>query len=600
MFMLRIASWSALAAITLSAATGAADPLEPVVVTATRTAQSLDEALQSVEVITRAELERLPAGDVADALRLRAGVEVARTGGPGQQTSLFLRGTESNHVLVMVDGVRINPGTIGSAAVQNITPEMVERIEVVKGPRSTLYGSDAIGGVVNVVTRQGAATGVAAEVGAGSFDTRTAGLSAALAGERAEASLSAYWLDSEGFPTRTGDDVARGYRNLSVNGSLRGSAGDVDLAARAWHASGTSEYSDFFVTPVDQDFVNSTFALEASVEPAERWRSRLLVGHATDDIGQNQSPDFLRTRRWQLDWQNDLTLGDHHALTAGLLLQDEDAESESYGLGFDTRTATRLFYAQDQASFGRHRLLLAAGYTDHDSFGGHLTWNAEYGLALGEAGSAWVSAGTAFRAPDATDRYGFGGNPDLEPESSRSIELGIRHRLGARHQLSLVAFRNDIEDLIQYVVTDYTTYDGENRNVEQARTTGIEAAWEFASGPWFARAAATLQDPRDVAADAPLLRRARENLTVALARRFGPHEFAIDVLAAGEREDFGFPGPVKLDGYILANLSARVSLPLSWTLVARLENVLDEQYELARGYNTMDRSLFVSLRHDFR
>ena len=598
--MLRIAPWSALAAATLSTAAVAAEPMEPVVVTATRTAQPLYDSLESVEVITREELERLPAGDVADALRLRAGIEVARTGGPGQQTSLFLRGTESNHVLVMVDGVRINPGTIGSAALQNLTPQMIERIEVVKGPRSTLYGSDAIGGVINIVTRQGAATGAAAEVGGGSFATRSAGLAATLAGTSTAASLSAYWLDSEGFPTRDGDDTPRGYRNLTVNGSVRGTAGGVALAARAWHASGTSEYSDFFVTPVDQDFVNSAFSLEAAIEPARNWRSRLLVGHATDDIGQNQSPDFLRTRRWQLDWQNDVAVGEHHELTAGMLLQDEDAESESYGLGFDTHTATRLFYVQDQASLGPHRLLLAAGYTDHDSFGGHLTWNAEYGLALGGASALWLAAGTAFRAPDATDRYGFGGNPALEPESSQSIEVGLRHRVGTGHQLSLVVFRNDIDDLIQYVITDYTTYEGENGNVEQARITGIEAAWEFSGGPWFARAAATLQDPRDLETDTLLLRRARANLTFALARQFGPHEVAVDVLAAGDREDFGFPEPVHLEGYVLANVSARVSLPRSWTLAARLENLLDTQYELARGYNTMDRSLFISLRHDFR
>ena len=576
-----------------------AQSMEPVLVTATRTPQPLDDALSSVDVITREELERLPAADIADALRLRAGIEIARSGGPGQQTSLFVRGTESNHVLVLVDGVRINPGTIGSAALQNLAPSMVERIEVVKGPRSTLYGSDAIGGVINVITRRGAAAGTSAEVGGGSYDTRTAGLSAGWAGERADASLSASWLDSAGFPTRAGDTTDRGYRNLSVNGSARAAVGRFELGARAWHASGTSEYTDFFVTPIDQDFVTSAASLEASVRPAEDWLSRLTVGHAVDEIEQNQSPDFLRTRRWQADWQNDVAVGERHALTAGVLLQREDAGSESYGLGFDTRTDSRLFYLQDQVAVGRQRLLLAAGYTDHDSFGGHFTWNAEYGVALAGSTSLWAAAGTAFRAPDATDRYGYGGNPELEPESSRSFELGVKHRLGERHQFALVAFRNDIDDLIQYVVTDYTSYAGENRNVERARITGVEASWQYSGGPWLARLGATLQDPQDLSNDTQLLRRARENFTLAVARRFGPHELSVDLLAAGARQDFGFPDPVRLDPYLLANLSARIALPRDWTLTARLENLLDEQYELARGYNTMDRSLFVSLRREF-
>jgi vitamin B12 transporter len=577
-----------------------AGQLEPVVVTATRTPQPLAETLSSVEVITREELELLPAADVADALRLRTGIEVARTGGPGQQTSLFVRGTESNHVLVLVDGVRINPGTIGSAAVQNLSPAMVERIELVKGPRSTLYGSDAIGGVINIITRRGAAAGRSAELGGGSFGTRSASVSAGWSGAGADAALTAAWLDSAGFPTRSGATADRGYRNLSVNGSVQADVGAWQLGARAWHASGTSEYSDFFVTPVDQDFVTSAAALEARTRPVEDWESRLTLGHATDEISQNQSPDFLRTRRLSLDWQNDLRWGAQHVLTAGVLLQREDADAESYGLGFDTATDSRLFYLQDQGRFGRHRLLLAAGYTDNQAFGGHFTWNAEYGVSLGAATSLWAAAGTAFRAPDATDRFGYGGNPLLEPESSRAIELGLRQRVGARHGFSLVAFRNDVRDLIQYVVTDYETFAGENRNVERARIAGVEASWEYSGDPWFARVGATLQDPRDLTGDARLLRRARENFTVALARRFGPHELAVDLLAAGARRDFGFPEPVRLDPYLLAGLSARVALPRDWTLTARLENLFDEQYELAHGYNTMDRSLFLALRHEFR
>jgi vitamin B12 transporter len=599
--MFRVVTISLAAGIGMLQPSGAlAEPIEPILVTATRTTQPVGDVLGSVEVISREELERLPAADVADALRLRAGIEIARTGGPGQQTSLFLRGTESNHVLVLVDGVRINPGTIGSAAVQNLTPSMIERIEIVKGPRSTLYGSDALGGVINVITRRGTAAGLNLEFGAGSFGTRTAGFSAGAAGERLEGSLAAYWLDSDGFPTRSGDGTDRGYRNLSVNGSVRASLDGLELGARAWHASGTSEYSDFFVTPIDQDFVNSTFAVDASGEPAEGWRTHFTVSHATDEIAQNQSRDFLRTRRWQADWQNDFALGSHHAITAGVLLQTEVAQSDSFGLGFDETTDTRLAYLQDQAVFGRHRLLLAAGHTDHDAFGGHFTWNAEYGLALGAASSLWVAAGTAFRAPDATDRFGFGGTPDLEPESSRSYELGLRQRVGENHVFSLVAFRNEIDNLIQYVVTDYETFEGENRNVDRARIDGLEATWQYTNGPWLARAGATLQDPQDLSAGTRLLRRARESFTLAVARQLGPHEVSIDLLAAGQRLDFGYPEPVPLDGYVLANLSARVALPRNWTLTARLENLLDEQYELARGYNTMDRSLFFSLRRDFR
>jgi vitamin B12 transporter len=591
---------SILVSLSLAPALAAAQPLGPVVVTATRTENPADRVLANVEVIEAQELERQPAADLGDALRTRAGIEVARLGGPGQQTSLFLRGTDSNHVLVLVDGLRINPGTIGSAAIQNIAPELVERVEVVKGPRSALYGSDAVGGVINVITRRGRDAGLRAQAGFGDFDTRSASLTAGFGGEARDASVGFSWLDSAGFPTRTGDATDRGYEHLSLTASVRAQLGGAELGLRGWHVSGTSEYSDFFVTPVDQDFGNSAFAASAAFAPAESWDTRVTVGHALDEIVQNQSPDFLRTRRWTLDWQNDVALSGQQQLSAGVLWQDEEADAESFGLPYGAATATAQFYLQDQATFGRHRLLAAAAWTDHETFGGHGTWNAEYGFVPWEGALVTAAAGTAFRAPDATDLYGFGGNPALEPEESQSYEVAFRRRIGQRQSLSVALFRNEIDELIQFVVTDPETFEGENRNVERARIEGAEASWRYDGERWSARAGLTLQDPRDAQTGARLLRRARENATLAVSRRFGGHELALDLLYAGGRRDFGFPEPVAMPAYWLANLSARVAVTQRWTILARAENLFDEDYELARGFNTMGRSLFMALRHDFR
>lgn len=577
----------------------------PVLVTATRTALTEDEILAPIIVITREEIERAPAADAADLLRFHAGLEIARNGGPGQPASVFLRGTDSNHTLVLVDGVRINPGTIGLSPLANLSPDLIERIEIVKGPRSTLYGSDAIGGVINVITRAGAADGMRLQVGAGQYDTRNASLQGGLSGAAGELTLGAAWLDSAGFPTRSDDTVDRGYRNLSFNLGARTEVGGVTLAARAWHAEGTSEYSDFFLTPVDQDFANSAASVEARFSPAEAWRSRVALGLMRDSLRQNQANfmgdhDFLHTQRWSVDWQNDIAASRHHAVTAGVLLQREKADTLSYGEGFDTSTDIDLYYVQDRIEAGRQRALLAAGVTAHEAFGTHVTWNAEYGFEFRPGTSAYAVAGTAFRAPDATDRYGYGGNPDLLPETSHSYELGLRHHIGSNQSVSVGVFRNELDDLIQFVFTSPETYEGENRNVERARIDGLEAAWNYDDGRWHARAGLTLQDPRDLSNDTRLLRRARENYTLAVARRIGPHELAVDLLVAGDRLDFGFPEAVRMPGYTLANVSASFALTQSMTVTARIENLLDEDYELARGYNTMGRSLFVAARYDFR
>ena len=207
-----------------------------------------------------------------------------------------------------------------------------------------------------------------------------------------------------------------------------------------------------------------------------------------------------------------------------------------------------------------------------------------------------------FAAPDATDLYGFGGNPDLESRGVAELSKPrYRQPLGERQSFSLTAFRNDIDDLIEFVVIDPDTFEGENRNVDEGahrRASRPPGTTTASSGA--ARATATLQDPRDRTTDERLLRRARENYTAALARRFGGHEVGVDLLYAGERRDFGFPAQTVLPAYWLANLSAKVALAEHFTLLLRVENLFDEDYELASGFNTMGQSFFGALRYEFR
>jgi len=580
-----------------ASAAGAVPDGNHVVVTATRTPTPIDEVLAPVIVIDRAAIERSAAGDVTELLRFHAGLDLGRNGGPGQTTAVFIRGAESNHTLVLVDGVRVNPGTIGLAALQNIPPAMIERIEVVKGPRSALYGTDAIGGVINVITRRGARDGWSAEMGYGDYDTRQASINGGLATERLEFDLGVSWLDSAGFPTRTVDDTDRGYENLSASAQLRADVGRAEVALRHWRAEGTAEYSDFFLTPVDQDFETATTALSVAWPVGGAARAEVGASRLDDRIQQNQSPDFLRTERNSVDGQVDWSVSAAHTLGAGAMLTRERASSESFGEGMRAETDMLNLFVQDRVASGPHRVLAALGYTDHETAGNAVTWNLEYGYTLAGGTLLYGLAGSGFRAPDATDRYGFGGNPDLEPEHSRSIEAGARHRFNDRHAVSLAAFRNDIDDLIEFVTLSYDPFSGENRNVDEARIEGIEAAYEFDAAPWRLRVEAIHQDPRNRATGELLMRRARDSVTVSAQRSFGPVELGIDVLAAGERKDFGWPEPVTLDSYVLANLTARWQVNRSLALVGRVENLLDEQYELAHTFNTPDRGVYVSVRY---
>lgn len=580
----------ALLAAVSSFAVHAASDREAVLVTATRTAQLADEVLAPVVVITREEIERLQASDLADVLRLHAGFDIGRNGGPGQTTSLFMRGTESNHALVMIDGVRINPGTIGGAALQNIDPALVERIEVVKGPRSSLYGSDAIGGVVNIITRRGAqGTEANASAGAGSFGTTrfAGGVRHAAGGTRFGIEASSYRTD--GFRPRTDSDLDRGHDNLGVNAYLGRRFARLDLELSHFQAKGNTEYLDFFLDPLDQDFKNSVTALRLQVEPAANWVMRLRLSQAKDEIDQNQDADFAHTDRRTLDWQNDVQIGRAQLLTGGIEIAREKTEAASFGTVFDEERDIDAVYLQDAIEYGAHRGLLAARYTDYEGFGGHLTWDAEYGYWLTGATRLTAAVGTAFRAPDQTDRFGFGGNPDLEPEESRNVELGLRHRFSPAQRASLQLFQNDIDDLIEFDFVDSLMV-----NVAEARIRGAEAAYEYAAGRWRFGAGATVQDPRLRATGMQLPRRAKRSATASLVYTADRWQLGADVLAASSRRDSEF-SDVVLPGYGIANLTAALSLGHGWTLRARVENAFDKDYTLADGYNTAERSYLVQL-----
>jgi vitamin B12 transporter len=580
------------------------DEIGSVLVTATRYPLPRDQVLPTTLVVGREELQRNIASDIADVLRFQTGLEFGRYGGPGQTSSLFMRGTDSNHALVLVDGVRINPATVGGAALQNIAPALVERIEVVKGPRSTLYGTDAIGGVVHIFTRAQGADGFWSEAGYGADNTRFGAATGGVSSASAHLGFGVNYLETDGFAPRTIDPRGGAHDNLGVNvaGSIDVAAGK--LQANYWRASGATDYIGFSSRTFDnalitQDYTNQVGAL--SYEWTQGlWTSKLELGHMIDEIQQGriedglgafESPDFAETRRTSIGWQNDFDLTSANRLSFGAMHYDETADTWSFG-EIDTDVINA--YVQDRITLDRHSMVLAAGYVDHETFGGHATWNAEYGVELTAATRLIASAGTAFRAPDATDRFGFGGNPDLDPEQSLNYEIGVRHSIGEGQRIFVTAFQNKIDDLIEYIVTNPITFDGELRNAEEARIRGVEAGYEIARPSWRLRTEAVYQDAENLTTEQPLLRRAETNLMLSYARLLGPVELGVDVLAAGDRKDFG---GITLESYVLTNFSASYNFAAGWSAHARVENVLDEDYVLADGYNTQGRSLFVTLRY---
>jgi vitamin B12 transporter len=591
------------------AAAADADSGGEIVVTATRTRTDSDELAVPVIVITRAEIERSLAGDVAELLAGHSGVEIARTGGPGQPSSIFLSGTDSDHTTVLLDGVRINPGTIGGAALQNIQPESIERIEIIKGARSSLYGTDAVGGVVNIITRAGAASGASVYGSVGRYGTEV--LAADAGGhltDQLAAGGSLAYQRSDGFPPRRDASDPGDYRNTSANAQLRYAASDaLGLRAQLWRAEGKSAYSDFG-TAASENFLDANYAVGADWSGAGGRTAHATVSRVTADVVQRESADFDRTRRDTLDAQYGWRATAANELTVGAVASSEHTESLSgSALGFptqyDVHTHALLAYAQDQLHSGANDLLLALGYTHHETFGSRGTGNLEYVRSVTPALRATAAFGTAFHAPDSTDRFGFGGNPDLQPERSRQGQLGLRWAVRTQ-ELRLSASENRIDGLIQYVLlTPATcvpplficTYQAQN--VESARIRGAEAEYHWHSGPWQLRASYSIQDPRNLTTGEMLLRRARHNALASALYEAGRFSADAELQLAGPRIDFG---PVPLGGYTLLNVGCRYELAPGWSAQLRVDNALDRRYELASGYNTPGRALTLAMRYHMR
>lgn len=561
-------------------------PEPDIVVTATRSPIPLEDAIVPVTVITRQDIEQSMAADLAELLRFEAGLDIGRHGGPGQSTSIFMRGTESNHTLVLIDGVRINPGTVGGAAIHHIAPDLIERVEIVKGVRSALFGTDAIGGVINVITRRDDRAWLEGAVGGGSFDTRSAYVAAGRRSEEAELGIAVSLQDTDGFPSRIESDIDRGYRNLSANAHAGRRFGSSYFSLRYWRAAGHNEYLDFFLTPLDQDFTNESAALELRSPLGEHLESKLVLSRITDEISQNQSDDFVESVRNTLDWQVDLESGNHRWI-AGLYLVGEDAAAASFGSGFDVTTGTKAVFLENLWSGGRHRTFTALRFTDHETFGNHVTWNVEYALDLTDRWTLNAGIGHAFRAPDATDRFGFGGNPDLEPEVADEAQVALSFRPDARQSIDFELYYKDIEDLIEFDLASFML-----RNIGRAEVRGAELSWEFRGDPWSVRASLVRQSADNAIADVRLARRAEESLTMRVVRNLGPHRVGLSLLASGDRVDVG---DAHMAGYAVVGLTGQFALGDRWQINARIENLLDAQYETAAGFRMQERSAFVDV-----
>ncbi|MBZ8141261.1 TonB-dependent receptor [Rubrivivax gelatinosus] len=573
---------------------------DPIVITASRLEERLSQTLADVSIVERASIERSGAVGVADLLARLPGIEFVRNGGPGASTSVYIRGGETRHTAVYVDGVRVDSQSTGGASWEQIPLDRIERIEVLRGPAAAVYGSDAVGGVVQVFTRRGqGALRASGGVAVGSQGTRMgdAGLSGAAG--TVDYALSASWSDSDGFNARDG-------KNPDDDGWRRGS-----VQARAgWqfapeHRVEASFLESHLHAQYDASLKNDDQSSHELRTAAVSWRGQ-WNDHATTTARLSESQNSYETE--PSTYRTETRLRDlllqheqHYAPGQRLSVALERREDRLQNRGTTPAAALEDERAQNgvalgwRGDFGAHSVQVHARRDDDNEFGGQSTGSLAWGWRFAPAWRLTASAATSFRAPTLYQRFSQYGNPDLTPETGRNLELGLRRSAGA-DEFAVVAWRNQVDDLIVFgAAGPCASATGCYESVGHARYQGLTISGRTRLAAVDLRASVDFHGPKNLDSDKQIARRARRLATLGADTDLAGWRLGAEVQAAGERYDDA-ANTVRLGGYGLVNLTAERALGAGLKLQARVDNAGDKDYELANTYNVPGRSLLVALR----
>lgn len=601
--IIRLSATALAVASVLPVNTARAEPAEQpaVLVTATRQAQRADEALADVTVIDREKIEQAgPSFSLPELLSRQPGIQVSNSGGPGKATDIFIRGTSSKHTLLLVDGMRVGSATLGTAAWQDIPLSQIERVEIVRGPASALYGSDAIGGVIQVFTKKGSGEPKAnLFVGAGSYGTREVSAGVAGGTDKLSYSLRGGYTETDGFnavssrvkqPFYYNPDKDP-YRNSNLSGRLSYQlATGHELGATVLYSESRNHYDSGAGFDNYANNVTSAWTVYSRNRLADAWTSTLRFGQSIDDAQNfaSYSPNgaTIKTTQEQLAWQNDIRL------PVGVLLAAyENLHQKAVNEGtFDVGRSVNSFLLGWTAGFGDHKLQLNARHDNNSQYGGKTTGYAGYGYQILPSLRVQGSIGSAFRAPTFNELYypGFG-NPNLKAENGYNKEIGLFWEQ-AGHSLSATYYRNRITNLI---ANDQNFIP---QNIAHARLEGISLGYTGQLVGFDLSASVDFLDPKDLDTDKRLQRRANKTANLAISRRIQAFTVGAEWQGAGQRYDRA--GEITpLGGYGLLNAFAKYAVTPEWAVEARANNLLDKQYETAYGYKTPGANVFFGVRY---
>ncbi|NDY91296.1 TonB-dependent receptor domain-containing protein [Ideonella livida] len=579
------------------------------VVTASRSAEATSRSVRPLLVLTAEDIRTAGVSSLPELLRATGLAEVTSNGGLGQAASVFLRGANGGHTLVLIDGVRIGSATSGAAALEGLPLALIERVEVLPGTASSLYGGDALGGVIQVFTRSAQRSpGTTVALTGGSHGLRQAQASHAQRGNGTEVAVGVNAWEVRGFDVKTEgtyghEPDADGARGQSLNLRLQQEVGAHRLGLQWMNSQLRNRYDNYTQDWTTGEWGGAHAWADSRLSTrAATWQGPLAAGvnselrlsQATDDSQTHDaSPSFFTTRQDQLSWLNRLAAGGGQ-LVAGLewLKQKVDSDTD---FAVDARTVKSLLLGW-RATQGAVSTQIDLRRDANSQYGAHATGQAAVAWQLDPAWRLRLAGGTAFKAPTFNDLYWpFAGNPGLQPEKARNLELGSDWQLGGL-RLSATAFRSRITDLIAW----QEQADGNwlPANVGQAENTGLSLGLNgrLASG-YQMRAQATVQNPRNADTGLQLQRRARQFAALGLSRRDGALHYGSDLSYVGHRFDSANESAAsRMGGYSLLAVFAGWKFNPDWALEGRVNNLADKRHESVQGYVTPGREAQLTLR----
>ena len=583
-------------------------------VTATRTETAKNQLATASTIYTRHDIERLQVRTLPELLRGTTGVDMTQTGGYGKNTSILLRGTNSDHVLVLIDGVKVGSVTTGTSPFEYMPLDQIERVEITRGPNSSLYGSEAIGGVIQIFTRKGElkqTPTVSLDAGGGSYDTyRFAGnVSGKI--DNTWYNISASRFFSEGFniqkPTYGRFGVNQpdrdGYSNTGFTAKVghHFDAHNTDIEAYFTRAQGMNEFDGTLQNK--NDFIEQVAGTSLSTDVMKNWRATFRLGQSLDWSNNYTPKGALSSRfdstRWNASWLNQFQITDEHQLIIGSDYRLDEVKSTTQ-YNETSRYDVGVFGELHSTFWNNHFLNASIRWDRNEAFGnavtGNIGWRDNWELDKNNTISTFVSFGNAFKAPTFNQLYypNFG-NPNLKAEQSKSVEVG----LAGKHDWlnwELRAYHTDIDNMIN-VVTNPKTFVSTSENIGKAQLDGLEGELSTEVLGWNAKLNMSLLSPKNRITNLRLPRRADQTLMFDLGRSFGDFDVGTRVTAQDYRYDDS-SNTIKVGGYVTVDLRSAYHLNKNWELAVKLNNALDNKYQTVNNYYTAERNFFVSIHYN--